>query len=62
MRLDDSAGLLYKLAEEVHSNRCGGKQVPAGEEERGFLLLLPLCRQPAEDVARIKGVCHHAWN
>lgn len=31
----------------------------SGEEERIFLLLVPLCRSPAEGVAQNKGVYHH---
>ena len=33
----------------------------SSEEERIFLLPVSLCRSPAEGVAQIKGVCHHAW-
>jgi hypothetical protein len=33
-----------------------------GERENSFLLLMPLCRSPAEGVAQIKGMCHHTFN
>jgi hypothetical protein len=37
------------------SNRCAGKSMQAGEEERIFPLPKSLCRSPAE------GVAHHTW-
>ena len=39
-----------------------GWQVNAsGKEEQTFLLPMSFCRPPAEGMAQIKGVCHHAW-
>jgi hypothetical protein len=44
------------------ASKC--KQEKKEEKEakkRAFLLLLSLCRPPAEGVAQIKGVYYHAW-
>jgi hypothetical protein len=33
----------------------------AGEKKQIFLLVMSLCKSPAEGVAQIKGAYHHTW-